>query len=298
MKPTFPYFGGKRRIADKIWQRFGNPKRYIEPFCGGASVYLARPHNDLSDRDEIINDLDGFVVNFYRAAKYKPDELADRLDWFCSELDLHARRDWLQNVEGGLRQKLRADPEYCNVKVAAWWCWGACYWIGGHWPEKDSGIKPCIARKRGNGILGGSRDSKSEIETLTNRLSCTKILCGDWKRCVSSKTVLFGDYANTGVFLDPPYPSEHGSSDVYSKDSDSVYKEVEQFCREWGGDERIKIAACGYEGQYDLPNSWEVVSWAASGGYANQGETDNDNKNRERVWLSPGCKPPPQSSLI
>jgi hypothetical protein len=33
-KAPFPWFGGKSRVADDIWQRLGRPAQYIEPFCG------------------------------------------------------------------------------------------------------------------------------------------------------------------------------------------------------------------------------------------------------------------------
>ncbi len=43
LKAPFPYFGGKSRVADEVWRRFGNPKTYVEPFCGSCAVLLARP---------------------------------------------------------------------------------------------------------------------------------------------------------------------------------------------------------------------------------------------------------------
>jgi hypothetical protein len=28
---------------------------------------------------------------------------------------------------------LHADPDYFDAKIAGWWCWGACAWIGTGW---------------------------------------------------------------------------------------------------------------------------------------------------------------------
>lgn len=35
LKAPFPYFGGKRRVAELVWSRLGDPINYIEPFAGG-----------------------------------------------------------------------------------------------------------------------------------------------------------------------------------------------------------------------------------------------------------------------
>jgi len=119
----FPYFGGKRRAADEVWQRFGNVRHYIEPFCGSAAVLLRRP-GGRPDTAETINDADAYVVNFWRATRWAPDEVADQCEWPVSALDQLARRDWLQEIGDELRDKVRSDPEYYDARAAAWWCWG------------------------------------------------------------------------------------------------------------------------------------------------------------------------------
>ena len=62
MKPIlspFPYFGGKRKVAAQVWQRFGKVQNYVEPFAGTAAVLFARPLP--FDGNETINDFDGMV---------------------------------------------------------------------------------------------------------------------------------------------------------------------------------------------------------------------------------------------
>ena len=34
LKAPFPFFGGKSRVADNVWSRFGNVPNYVEPFAG------------------------------------------------------------------------------------------------------------------------------------------------------------------------------------------------------------------------------------------------------------------------
>ena len=44
LRAPFPYFGGKSRIAAKVWERLGsNVTNYVEPFFGSGAVLLARP---------------------------------------------------------------------------------------------------------------------------------------------------------------------------------------------------------------------------------------------------------------
>lgn len=60
--PPFVYFGGKRAIADVVWERFGNVDSYIEPFAGSAAVLFARPDaHRWWQQTETINDADGMV---------------------------------------------------------------------------------------------------------------------------------------------------------------------------------------------------------------------------------------------
>jgi hypothetical protein len=53
---------------------------------------------------------------------------------------------------------------------------------------------------------------------------------------------------------------------------------------------------CGYEGEHEMPRTWRMAEWKASGGYG--ARTDNQNKHRERLWLSPACLAAKQGSLF
>ena len=92
-------------------------------------------------RIETINDADGFVANFWRAIAHDPDAVAHAADWPCNEVDLFARHSWLVRQITTLTQSLHADPAWFDAKIAGWWCWGACNWIGSGW---CSGTGPWI----------------------------------------------------------------------------------------------------------------------------------------------------------
>ena len=128
----FPYFGGKSRIAPLVWERFGDVANFVEPFFGSGAVLLARPH-DSASRIETVNDADCMIANFWRATQAAPDDVARCADWPISEPDLLARHLWLVNRKEGLRLRLEADPEHYDAKIAGWWLWGVCSWIGSGW---------------------------------------------------------------------------------------------------------------------------------------------------------------------
>jgi len=129
LKAPFPYFGGKSRAAPMVWERFGDVKSYIEPFAGSAAMLLAAPEGR---RVETLNDMDGFIVNFWRAVAHDPDAVAHWADWPVTEADLVARHAWLVNRRARLTWQLE-DPDFFDPKIAGWWVWGACAWIGSGW---------------------------------------------------------------------------------------------------------------------------------------------------------------------
>ncbi|MCW2496331.1 DNA adenine methylase [Jatrophihabitans sp.] len=71
MKPPFAYFGGKTILAPKIAALLPPHQHYVEPFCGGASVLLAKAPSTM----ETINDLDGRLMTFWRVLRDQPEDL-------------------------------------------------------------------------------------------------------------------------------------------------------------------------------------------------------------------------------
>jgi site-specific DNA-adenine methylase len=169
LKAPFPYFGGKRLAAKIVWDALGDVDNFIEPFCGSAAVLLARPH---PPRVETINDMDCMVANFWRATGADPHAVAAHADWPVNEADLHARHRWLVLSEEAkaFRTRMRQDPDYYDPKIAGWWCWGACCWIGGGWcqtPESaEWETRPMIANPGGNGAGHGVHGLPEKVPLL------------------------------------------------------------------------------------------------------------------------------------
>ena len=305
LKAPFPYFGGKRKIASLVWQRFGDVKNYVEPFFGSGAVLLGRPSDP---QLETVNDLDGFVANFWRAIKSDPEAVAEWADNPVNENDLHARHVWLLKHLPELQASLDGDPDFFDAKIAGWWCWGICCWIGsgfcsgeGPWWVNDAGQLVHLGdngqgvnRKRvhlgnnGHGVNCKRGELGDWFSALAERLRAVRVCSGDWSR-VCGPSVTF-KHGMTGVFLDPPYADTADRNErLYRKDSPSVAHDVREWVIANGDNPLLRIALCGYEGEHVMPAEWECVAWSAGEGFGAQAEERTNNGKRERIWFSPAC---------
>lgn len=295
LKAPFPWFGGKSRVADFVWERFGNVANYVEPFFGSGAVLLGRPH---APGTETVNDLDCYLANFWRSIKTNPLTTAAWADWPVNEADLLARHQWLVD-QSEFKARMRRDPEYCDFRIAGWWVWGICQWIGSGWcVQRQDGHQPEQLPHLGNGGMGINRKlphlgdgGRGEaiadyFAALSNRLRGVRVACGEWDRVLGdSVTVRHG---MTGVFLDPPYSADEHSV-TYSANSD-VAAQVREWAIANGRRRDFRIALCGYEGEHVMPNDWECVGWKTRGGYGSQSDgAGRANASRERIWFSPHC---------
>ena len=71
MRGPLAYIGGKNAIANQIIAIFPKHDTYLEAFAGGAQVLFRKPQSNT----EILNDLDGEMVNFFRICQLHYEEL-------------------------------------------------------------------------------------------------------------------------------------------------------------------------------------------------------------------------------
>ena len=325
LKAPFPYFGGKSGAVAQVWEALGDVRNYVEPFAGSAAMLLNAPEGK---RVETINDFDGFVSNFWRAIAHDPDAVAHYADWPCNENDLFARHSWLVRQTKDLTDKLHADIDFYDARVAGYWCWGACNWIGSGWcsgtgPWVHDGERIVDSRQlphlgnAGQGInrklphLGNAGQGinrqlphlgdagqgehprttfiREWMQALHDRLRDVRVTCGDWQRvCKDSVTTRHG---LTGLFLDPPY--EKGAMDYGAGGmKQGIAKDVQAWCAEHGNDTKLRIVLCGHAGEHDalLEHGWHIRKWKARKGYALTDEAVA-NSAGETLWCSPHCVP-------
>ena len=78
MNSPLNYLGGKSRLADRIVKLIPEDHTcYCEPFCGAAWVLFRKEPSKV----EVINDLDGELVNFWRVIQHHLPEFMRHFGW-------------------------------------------------------------------------------------------------------------------------------------------------------------------------------------------------------------------------
>src|ERR1700722_128750 len=62
IQTSFGYFGSKHKIARRICKQLPPHSAWVEAFCGSAAVTLSKKPAEI----EVINDLDGEIINFFK----------------------------------------------------------------------------------------------------------------------------------------------------------------------------------------------------------------------------------------
>ena len=298
----FPYFGGKRRAAPRIWQALGDPSGYVEPFAGSAAVLLARPAFK-GRRVETLNDADGWLVNCWRAIQLSPDDVARHAWGPVAEIDYHARLAWLQQRRTpDLVAWLEGDPEHHDAKAAGWWLYVLACGIGdpfgpGPWRVVDGHLRKGNAGRgvnrklphlgdAGKGVNREHSGLEAYMQHLAERLQRVRITCGSWERVVKPSVTRSGAGGDgtRAVFLDPPYAT---SGNLYAESSEGIALAVRDWCLTAPRD--LRVILCGYDSEHDalLAHGWSVAEGKSGGG---AGYSNNSlNGRRERLWMSPAC---------
>lgn len=295
-KLRFPtsYYGGKSRIVNLVWSRFGNVKHYLEPFFGSGAVLLGRP-NWRPTMLETVCEKDPLLANVWRALQHDPDAVARICDYPISHVDLVARRKVLLKRKEGLWERMVEDEKFYDVELAGYWIWVVSASIKKS--IDDSIAIPSIDGTGGvNGISIRSRNISNSIDprdpysiglfswfrALSERIRYVNIVCGDWTKITGGSWQT--NLGVAGIFLDPPYSVEKTGRSPVLYLEDVIDPEVSRKVREWaierGKRKDYRIALCGFEGEHEMPNDWECIEWKR-GTYK--------TRDKERIWFSPYC---------
>jgi DNA adenine methylase len=174
VRPAVRRAGGKSRLLSTILPRISAHICYCEPFAGGLAVLLARPRSQV----EVLNDVDGDLIRFYRCVRFHPEALLTELEFV-----LTSRREFLD---------ARDQPGLTDIQRAARWYFRNRTCFGGTDP-----------RSFGTSALSAtdSRSARMEaVRALSVRLDRTLVEELDWQDCVRRY-----DRPTTFFFCDPPY---------------------------------------------------------------------------------------------
>lgn len=83
LKPPLPWKGGKSQLRKQIIEMFPDHVCYTEPFFGMGWVYFGKAPSKV----EVINDVNGEVINLFRMIKYHSDEIQRLMEYEVSARD-------------------------------------------------------------------------------------------------------------------------------------------------------------------------------------------------------------------
>ncbi|MFL5763554.1 MAG: DNA adenine methylase [Bacteroidia bacterium] len=198
MKTPITYYGGKQSLLKYLLPLIPDHQIYCEPFFGGGALFFAKPKSEV----EVINDLNGEVINFFKVLKNKFSELQKEI-----RVTLHSRD--LYKKAMAIYKKPKA---YTDVQ-RAWALWtatnqGFAGLIGSWGFGKTNSKEKAVANKRDD-FTRAYEDRLKTVQIESN--NALKVIA----RC---------DSKDTFIYADPPYiGSDMGH---YAGYSESDYKDL------------------------------------------------------------------------
>ncbi len=193
-KTPITYYGGKQKLTKLILSLIPEHNLYCEPFVGGAAIFFAKEPSAA----EVINDLNGDVVNFYQVCKQQFNKLNKLIQATPHSRKLHSEA----------AEILRNDLEKDKVK-RAWAFWvqtnmsfSARIFGGYAYERKTNGVSKTIFNKK-----------QAFTKEICDRLDLVDIECNEAFKVIKSR-----DTKDTFFYVDPPYfNSDMGHYKGYSE---------------------------------------------------------------------------------
>lgn len=195
------YYGGKQRLAPRIVSMLPAHRNYVEPYAGGLAVLFAKPPSER----EVVNDLDGDVVNFWTVLRERPDELAAVV-----AATPYARSEWMDSALAALHPVERARRFLVNVDQS-------------YGRTRQSFSPPTLGVGRGRWQPTTWRNLPERITASAERLKNVAIENRD-----AVKVIAASDTPNTVLYCDPPYTGPHRSepNKGYTEDHANCWPEM------------------------------------------------------------------------
>jgi DNA adenine methylase len=190
MNSPFAWPGGKRNLKKTLLSLIPEHEIYVEVFAGSAKLLFAKEPS----RCEIVNDINGDVVNFFRVAKHRPAALAELFD---HEI-VHAERfrDLKRENFMPMKNFTTADDELqraLRFAYLAWYSYGA---KGAHFASSSAKG----AEERGTKMKRSLDRVRELLDATAARLRNVLIEQRSFEQIIERY-----DSPGTWFYLDPPY---------------------------------------------------------------------------------------------
>lgn len=176
--PIIAWLGGKRRLAKTLLPLFPEHKCYVEPFCGAAALYFMKE----PAKSEIINDINGDLVNLFRVVKHHPEALIDE---FQHALCSRQMFEWLKHTPPEILTDIQRAAKFYYLQKLAF---GARH------------TNPSFGTATASPPRLNLNNLQKDISQAHERLKRTLIEHDDWYQVMERY-----DRPHTFYYLDPPY---------------------------------------------------------------------------------------------
>lgn len=176
--PIIPWMGGKRRLASKLLPYFPPHECYVEAFAGGAALFFLR---EQPAKAEVLNDINGELVNLYRVVQVHLEEFVRQFKWALSSRQMFV---WLQET---------VPETLTDIQRAARFFYLQQHAFGGRISGQTFGTAT-------TGPVVNLLRIEENLSAAYLRLAGVTIEHLPWLDCVTRY-----DRAHTFAYLDPPY---------------------------------------------------------------------------------------------
>jgi DNA adenine methylase len=177
-KPFFSWMGGKRRLAKEILPEFPEHECYVEPFCGGAALFFMK----MPTKVEVINDVNGDLVNLYRVVQHHLEEFVRQFKWALISRKMF---EWLDDTPTETLTDIQRAARFYYLQQMS---------FGSKIQGRTFGTATTTAPKLN---LLRMEENLSQAHL---RLSRTFVEHLDWQACIKRY-----DRPHSLFYLDPPY---------------------------------------------------------------------------------------------
>ncbi|MBW3596895.1 MAG: DNA adenine methylase [Planctomycetes bacterium] len=239
-KAAFAYYGAKQRLARQIASMLPRHNAWVEGFCGSAALTLAKPAAPI----EVINDLDGEIVNVFR-------QLRDHSDALCRLVALTP----YSSEEFECCRK--ADPSAPPLERARRFLVRTMMIVNGSVDGTKNGFSysQSYARQHREARVNRWYNLPDRLKAVVERLRGVRIECRDARELMEA----FVDRPATLVYLDPPYFTKRRHGYVIDAKDEDFHRALLQVCL----DSRCMILLSGYDNKLYRSLLTKKAGWSA-----------------------------------
>ena len=112
-KPIIPWQGGKRRLVSQLIEKIPEHECYVELFAGGAALFFMR---EKQSKVEIVNDINGELVNLYRVVQHHLEEFVRQFKWAIISRQMF---EWLKAASTDLMTDIQRAARFYYLQHTA-----------------------------------------------------------------------------------------------------------------------------------------------------------------------------------